>query len=194
MDTQSTFKLHLEKIVPIEPNEWEAVCNFTSAAEYRSKAIIERQGDTTGNIYFMTSGIVRTFRVREGREYTCNLYSTPRFIANLNALILNQPADLTIQAMAPTKIVAIKYKDANDLCDTLHKYEHVARIFLEQIIMQEVSRVKELTCFQPYERFQNLMNDTPELMNLIPQKYIASYLGISPESLSRMKAKISAQI
>lgn len=193
MNTLEIFKAYIEKIVQIEPLEWEMLCNFISTAEFKDKELIDVQGEPADNLYFMVSGAIRMSRKRDGREYTCNLYTTPRFVANLNSMINDVVADHTLQALIPTKVVILKFKDASKLYGILPKYEHIARVFLEQILLQEVERINELTCYEPFERFQNLLSHSPELMDLVPQKYIASYLGISPESLSRMKAKISQQ-
>ncbi len=191
MNVLDIFREQLEKIVTLEPIEWEMLSNFITTAEYRDKEIIEKQGDATENLYFMAKGVIRMSRVRDGREYTCNLYTKPRFISNLNSMLSDEPADQTMQAMTQTQVIILKYKDASKLYGILPKYEHIARVFLEQILLQEVARIQELTCFEPFERFQNLLDQSPELMDLIPQKYVASFLGISPESLSRMKAKIA---
>lgn len=193
MNSFDIFKEYIEKIVAIEPLEWEMLCNFITTAEYKEKELIDVQGETADNLYFMVSGAIRMSRKRDGKEYTCNLYTTPRFVANLNSMINDVPADHTLQALIPTKVVVLKFKDASKLYSILPKYEHIARVFLEQILLQEVERINELTCFEPFERFQNLLTNSPELMDLVPQKYIASYLGISPESLSRMKAKVFQQ-
>ena len=193
MNTLDIFKKYIEKITPIEPLEWEMLCNFITTAEYKDKALLDVQGEPTDNLYFMVSGAVRMYRKRDGREYTSNLFTTPRFVANLNSMINDEPADHTLQSLIPTKVAILKFKDASKLYGILPKYEHIARVFLEQILLQEVERISELTCYEPFERFQNLLANSPELMDLVPQKYIASYLGISPESLSRMKAKISQQ-
>ncbi len=193
MTTLDIFKEHLEKIIQIEPLEWEMLCNFITTAEYKDKELIDVQGEPADNLYFLIEGAIRMYRKRDGREYTCNLYTTPRFVANLNSMILDELADHTLQALTPTKVAVLKFKDASKLYGILPKYEHIARVFLERILLQEVERINELTCFEPFERFQNLLANSPELMDLVPQKFIASYLGISPESLSRMKAKIAQQ-
>lgn len=193
MNPIEIFKNYLNSLIEIEPLEWEMLSSFLSVETYKEKQFLDLQGEEVQNLYFLLDGVVRVFRLRDNKEYTYNLYSNPRFIANIGSLIKGTPAQHSIQALCNTTILKIRFVDAHKLYEILPKYERIGRLFTEAVLLQEVERIDELTCYEPFERFQNLLATTPELMERIPQKYVASYLGISPESLSRMKAKLAVK-
>lgn len=193
MDALNIFRNYLNTLVTLEPLEWEMLCSFLSVEYYKEKDLLDIEGGDAGNLYFLLDGAVRVFRNVNGKECTYNLYSTPRFIANIRSLINNSLAMHSIQVLAKSTIIVLRFKDAKKLYDILPKYDRIGRILTEMVLLQEVERIDNLTCYEPYERFQRLMADNSQLMTLVPQKYIASYLGISPESLSRMKNKFAAE-
>jgi len=190
MNSIDFFRSHLNSLVSLEPLEWEMLNTFLSVAEYGEKEILDREGGESENLYFLISGAIRTFRTINGKDYTYNLYSSPRFIANIKSLICKSPSMHSIQSLSKSIVIVLRFIDAQKLYDILPKYERIGRLLTESVLLQEVSRIDELTCYEPYERFLRIQKTNPELMTLVPQKYIASYLGISPESLSRMKAKM----
>lgn len=184
------FSNALNNLIKLDKLEWEILAGFIELEEYREKEFLDIESKPTDKLYFLTSGALRVFRKIKNKECTYNLYITPRFVANFEALLTDKPAMHSIQALSDTTVVTLKYKDAQKLYDVFPKFDRIGRLLTESVLLQEVKRIDDITCFEPFERYQKLLHESPELIQKLPQKYIASYLGISPESLSRMKAKL----
>jgi len=184
------FQKQLNKLIELDALEWEMLSKFLEEEEYKEKEFLDIEGEAAEKMYFLCSGALRVFKKVKNKDCTYNLYVTPRFVANIGSLIQNTKALHSIQALTKSTVVALKYKDAQKLYDVFPKYDRIGRLLTESVLLQEVQRIDELTCFEPFERYQRLIDESPNILQTLPQKYIASYLGISPESLSRMKAKL----
>lgn len=190
MEPLDILKKELEKMVELDSIEWEMISKYISVRNLKEKEILDKEGQEAENLYFLTSGILRSFRVRKGKEYTHDLYVKPRFVANITGLVNKVPAMHTIQALVDSTVIVLNHKKAQKLYDVFPKYDRIGRMLTESVLMHEIARIDMLACYEPLERYVKVIEESPDLLQRISQKYIASYLGVSPESLSRMKAKL----
>lgn len=146
-----------------------------------------REGEIERNLYYIKSGAVRVFYLSEYEEYIIRLGYDGSFINSLSSFVTSKPSELYIQAIRKTTLKAIS-KDK--LSQLVHEDEESQRQYislLEQLITQQIDREIDLLITSPTERLQRVLDRSPHLFQHIPLKYIASYLRMKPETLSRIR-------
>jgi CRP-like cAMP-binding protein len=193
MPKYDSFKNYLDSTVKLQPKEWEIIEGLIEERNYKSKQFLDWQGEKANSIYFLSSGLVRVYEVREGKEYTHNIYQGPKIVANMAAITTGCMATHNIQTITPCKIFTLNYPEVVGLFDILPKYERIARMLLEKVVLQEIERIQQLTVYGQQERYVMLRDNNPDIIEKVPQRVIASYLCMSPESLCRMKSRLEAE-
>lgn len=148
---------------------------------------LKRSGARDTHLYYIVSGSLKVFIEDASEEHILRFGYQHDFLTVLDSFITEGPSDLGIQALKKTELKVLtkarylEFVNANvenkQLCDTL----------LEQLLLQQMEREKDILIRSPRERYQRVLQRSPQLFQEIPHKYIASYLRMSPETLSRLK-------
>lgn len=183
----------IQSIVSLNENEEEAFTKILEVKEIKKKAFLLQQGQICNKISFINSGCMRLFYEVEGVENTVQFFFAGRWHTDYDSFLTGQPTIENLQALENCEIIQFKKSDLYDLYNTHPVFERVGRILAENAFLSLSKLNKMLTNEEPQQRYLNLMNQRPEVVKNIPQHYIASYLGIKPESLSRIRKRIQIQ-
>ena len=155
--------------------------------------ILLEQGKIFDTSYFCLKGCARMYYTRGQEEKTAFFYTENQFISSIKSFSRRVPAKHSFQCLEDTTLAIIPYKVENELMERFPKIESFARMIMEEelSIYQEI--VASFITSGPEERYHNLMKNRPDLLNRIPQYYLASYLGVKAESLSRIRKRISSR-
>ena len=163
------------------------ISNFEFKKVSRKELLLEA-GKTANKIFFLHEGFVRFFHIKkDGTEVTSDFYFAPGFITSFTSFIDQKPSIVNIQAMVKMGVLLIKYKDLMALYDKEHKVERLGRLLAEQVFITSEKHLLSFLNDSPQDRYLWLMKDYPEYVKNIPLHYLASYLGITAESLSRIR-------
>ncbi|WP_298504649.1 Crp/Fnr family transcriptional regulator [uncultured Maribacter sp.] len=157
---------------------------------FHKNEIIFSEGRVSNEIYFVNQGCVRLFYNVDGKDKTAFFYTTGQYICAGESFTFNIPATENYQAINQTEIFVLTKPKIEKLLQQVPKMEIIARIATENEL---ITCQKLIACFitkSPEERYLDLLNTQGELFQQVPQQYIASYLGVSPETLSRIKKRI----
>ncbi|MCT4643734.1 MAG: Crp/Fnr family transcriptional regulator [Carboxylicivirga sp.] len=157
---------------------------------FRKKTIIFEEGKVSDEIYFVTSGCVRLFYNNEGNEKTAFFYTEGQFICAGESFTFNIPAIENYEAIEDTELYIFSKASIIELTNNLPKMEVIARIATENELITYQKLVAFFITKSAEERYLDLLNTQKDLFQRVPQQYIASYLGVSPETLSRIKARV----
>lgn len=152
-----------------------------------SKTILLREGKIADTLYLIIKGNLRLFFYNEGKDVTFQFFFDGDFVASFESLYKRQPSLFSLESIEPTEVVAIKREDFYNLLEqipSLRKvYEEklIERFYVYQQLF--LSRIKNT----PAQRYEELLKEYPYIIQRVPQYYIASYLGITPVSLSRIR-------
>jgi len=145
-------------------------------------------GDTIDtNVYFVEKGSLRIFLIDNSEEHTIRFGYKNNFVAALDSFITSKPSDLSIQALKSTRLKVIGRKELMDLVEGSALLTKVWTEILENLIYSQMERERDLLITSPKERFLRVLARSPQLFQEIPHKYIASYLRMTPETLSRIQ-------
>jgi CRP-like cAMP-binding protein len=144
-------------------------------------------GDIDTNLYFIKSGSLRIFVMDETEENTIRFGYQNNIITALDSYITEKPTEYYIQAIKASELKVINKSTITKLLRDSPELQQFWNAMLEQIIIQQLEREQDILTTSPLKRYQRVLERSPQLFQEIPNKYIASYLRMSPETLSRLK-------
>lgn len=150
--------------------------------EYLIKA-----GDIEQNLYFIENGAVRVFYLTEFEEHTIRLGYTGSIINSLSSFLKGTPSEFYLEAIRKTELKVISKKDLRKLIHESTDNQKGYIDMLELLVTQQIEREIDLLITSPIERLNRVLERSPNLFQEIPLKYIASYLRMKPETLSRIR-------
>ncbi|MCG3167852.1 MAG: hypothetical protein POELPBGB_03651 [Bacteroidia bacterium] len=166
------------------------IASFEEAAEEKviSKGqFLIKEGEVEKNLYFVTSGAIRVFYLSEFEEQTVRFGYEGSFINSLSSFIKGTPSEFYIQAIRKTTVKYISKEMLQTLVnrdsENLRQYIQL----LETLVTQQIDREIDLLITSPVERLSRVLQRSPNLFQHVPLKYIASYLRMTPETLSRIR-------
>jgi len=175
----------------IPKQEFIRLIRLTRKVEIEKDEYFLKAGDVAKQIAYVRSGIVRLFYLdRLGKDVTKHFSTEHTLAISYNSFIQRIPSRLSIQALENTVLYTIDYKTYYELLETHPFWQISARKLAEMIFLLKEKKEAELLLDDAQTRYMQFLNDYPNLINRVKQYYISSYLGIAPESLSRIRANI----
>lgn len=155
--------------------------------EFKRNDFLKISDSADTSIYFIEKGSVRIFMMDENEERIIRFGYTGNIIVSLDSFLSGKPSDLYIQAIKKTKVKMASKKDFYEFVQSDEKHMNFWMNILEDLVLQQLEREKDLLINAPGERFERVLKRSPKLFQEVPNKYIANYLRMSPETLSRLK-------
>lgn len=153
-----------------------------------------REGDTSRKLAWLQKGIIRAYAVRSnGDEATLFLRWEGQFIASHDTIIRQQPARFIYRALEDTLMVEIDYNQLDDVLRDNTRLEPLRSYFLQMMLAEALDAIEAFVTLSPEERYLQLLESRGDLVNRVPDKYIASMLGVTPVSLSRIRKRIHSR-
>ena len=182
----------IKSIVALNEDEERAFANILTTKQFKKKEFLLQEGKICSNVSFVNSGCMRLFYNVEGVENTIQFFFGDSWYTDYASFLTGQPTIENMQALEPCEVVQFKKEDLYKLFNQFPIFEKVGRVLAENAFLS-LSRLNQmLTNEEPQQRYLNLMKQRPDVVERIPPHYIASYLGVKPESLSRIRKRISS--
>ncbi len=144
-------------------------------------------GSVDSNIYFVVSGCLRIFVVEEFEEHTIRFGYQENLVVALDSFVTGQPSDFFMQAIKKTTVKWIPKDKYIDFIQSDPENIQMWNKMLEYLILAMMERERDILTSSPVERYNRVLKRSPQLFQEVPHKYIASYLRMTPETLSRIK-------
>lgn len=183
---------YIENYIRLEKEELEFINEHIPVQSFKKGTLLLEQGKISDASYFNLKGCVRMFYTVEGEEKTAFFYTENQFITSFESFTKRVPAKHSFQCLEDSMLAIIPYEMEKELLERFPSLESFARLAMEEelSIYQEI--VASFIISSPEQRYQNLIKSRPQLVNRIPQRYLAGFLGIKAESLSRIRKRIAA--
>ena len=160
--------------------------------KFKQKEYILEEGQVSTHLHFIAIGLVRIFYVKDSKEITSYLSSDNGFVSSYSSFINQSKSYEYIQCLEKSQTLAINYKDMQELYETVPQWERIGRFFSEQNVLCLADRLLKLQSIPAKEKYLEFLKTSSEkIVQRTPLIHIASYLGITPESLSRIRSEIS---
>ncbi len=185
-----TLESAIKEMINISEEEVDSFMSFCYRRSFKKKSLISDDDRFIDEVYFIEKGILRVKIVDlEGREHTTHFAIENQFIADYNAFLTQKKSRYQLEAMEDTEVIVLPRKAIEWGYDNLEEGQKLGRLIAEYYFVYLDTRIQHLYTLSPIERY-NLMSEIfPNIHNRVPQHMIASYLGITPIHLSRIKKK-----
>lgn len=184
------LKEYCKSKVKFSQDELELIDPSFEIKTLRKKEYLLKDNSICNFVAFIASGSIRHFHVKNGVEKTCDISFENSWATDFQSFTTEKMCVMNLQAMEDSKIYIIKKRNLEKLYKNCSHYETFGRIMAEQVAQRATEIAMSLSSEKPEERFQKLIKNQPEIFQRVPQKYIANFLGVSPESLSRIRNRI----
>ena len=188
----SAFQAFIAQKVFLTHHEWQKTAQSLEIKSLTANSLLLREGDICRHLYFANQGLLRFFVVNaDGRDTTKFFTPEHQLFTSQQSFSTQSPARENIEALEDTELLTISYPALQALYEDIPKWHKLIRRVLQEVnVMTERIYMESIT-ITAEERYRRLLQDEPEIALRAPLKHIASYLGVTPESLSRIRKKLS---
>ncbi len=149
------------------------------------------EGAISKTFYFIISGCVRLYYSSDGEERTAFFYEENDFVSAYDSFVNKQPSKQNFEVVEPCKLACFSQEVAAELLNKFPKFEILARLMMEKELMVCQDVISTFVALNPSQRYEKLQKEKPHLLQRVPQIYLASFIGVQPESYSRIKNRLS---
>jgi CRP-like cAMP-binding protein len=186
------IKTYLDQIATISNSDWDFFISKLQRRIVPKKAIFLKINEIENHISFIESGVVRLFIPKEDpeKEITFGFSFKDQFISAYDSFLTQQPSAYQLQALTETSILSITYSDLQAVYNKTQIGNLIGRLTSERLFLLKSKREQDLLNLTAQERYTKLFKERPELLKVIPLKFISSYIGVTAQALSRIRKRL----
>ncbi len=185
------IKEYISRFVCYNDQELTAFFKILRKTVIPKGGYLMQAGQVCDHVAFINKGHFRAFYVIDNKEVTYNFSFQGNFFTDYPSFLTRQPSNETHQALEDAEVLTLSYNDMQQCYVNTPAWERFGRLIGEFILIGIAERNRSMLFMSPEERYLNLMKTRPKVIATIPQHHIASYLGIQPESLSRIRRRLA---
>jgi CRP-like cAMP-binding protein len=183
------FLKTISALCPLSPGSLSEISGITTEFEFPKGYLLVKPHTVCRHLFFIEQGLSRTFYLKDGREITDWISPENTFAVSLISFITRQPDRRGIELLEPSAICSLSNEALEKLCRENHEVEHLVRLLLSMGFVQLQQKFDDAHFTPAIERYQKLLASTPELLQRVPLGMIASFLGMTQETLSRIRSR-----
>ena len=186
------IKAYIDQIATISEGDWTFFKSKLQRRTIPKKTIFLKINEIENHISFIESGVVRLFIPKENpeKEITFGFSFKDQFISAYDSFLTQKPSLYQLQSLTETTILSISYKDLQEVYKTTQIGNLIGRLTAERLFLIKSKREQNLLNLSAEERYLKLFKERPELIKIIPLKYISSYIGVTAQALSRIRKRL----
>ncbi|GEQ87250.1 cAMP-binding protein [Patiriisocius marinistellae] len=184
---------YLETISEVSDKDWNNFSSRLVKKELKKKTVFLKEGAVENNISFIQKGVVRFYIPKELKEkqVTFGFCFKNQFVSAYDSFLTRKPSNYELETLANTTMFSMSYNDLQEVYSTTTIGNLIGRLTAERLFYLKSKREQSLLNETPEQRYLNLFKERPELVSIIPLKYVSSYIGVTPQGLSRIRKRIS---
>jgi CRP-like cAMP-binding protein len=188
METIRPFYNYLKKFIDISEDEFnQYLLPVIKVKKFGKKELMTKAGEVENYFNFIIKGLARKYYKKGSGEINTQISFEGHMLLSQESFHSRLPSDYFIETIEPTTVVSITYDDLNRVYAQSHRMEKLGRLLITYALVIKDRWQIQLVKMTPRERFLHFVTKNPELMQRVPQKFLASYLNIKPETFSRFK-------
>ncbi len=187
------IKAYLEQLATISKEDWDFFTSKLQRQVIPKKTIFLKVNEIENTISFVESGVVRLFMPKENpdKEITFGFSFNNQFISAYDSFLTQKPSAYQLQALTETTLLSITHSDLQDVYKTTQIGNLIGRLTAERLFLLKSKREQNLLNLTAEQRYVKLFKERPELLRVIPLKYISSYIGVTAQALSRIRKRMT---
>lgn len=190
MDALEHLQIYLNQAVPqLTDSDWDLVIPHWKVTTVKRGEHVLNAGEYCKNLYFIHHGILREYKVIDGSERTMHFLGQSDFFTEFESLYSQRCCHINVQALEESVVAVLPYHRLQEAYLSSHMVERVGRLMVERAFMNFIDQTNRFANASPEARLEELETKQPEIARKVSQKILATYLGIQPESLSRIRKR-----
>lgn len=165
---------------------WNDLKQLWTEVTIKRKQVLTRMGNTEQYLYLVIDGVQRAYYTHNDKDVTLVFSYAPSFSGIIDSFFLQQPSIYQLETLTESKLLRISYHDFNQVMQQHRSIETWVRVAMTIVLAGTLQRQIELTAYTAEEKFTTLLRRSPQVLNLIPHKYLASYIGVDPTNFSKL--------
>ena len=189
-DNKEVFELlgsYLKRVSFLNEEEFKLLIPFLKIRKFEKKQVITNIGEVEQYFNFIVKGLVRKYIINGKKEITLQLSHEKHFILSEVSYYFQQPSDAIIETIEPTVVLSMHHQFLDMIFNNYPHFEKAGRLIVTELYVRKERHYYAQLRYTTRERFLNFMETSPGMLQRVPQKYLASYLNIKPETFSRLK-------
>jgi CRP-like cAMP-binding protein len=185
----------MSQTIAIDDDEWAALEPYIFTKNIKKKTVYLREGTVSTDIGFVVKGALRQYYIVDGEEKTTFFFFDNSFVCDYDSFLTQRPTDHYIEAIEDCEILYFSREVIYRLYRLYPKYETFGKLIAESVYLCIKERLTHFLLNTPEQRYRHFMQSTEadQILQRVPQHYVASYLGITPVSLSRIRARVARE-
>lgn len=176
-------------VTPLSPAATEALCSCLVLEKYPRRHLLSRQHRVATHLFIVGKGLLRVYYSHQGKEVTTSFGLENCVICAMDSLLSHEPSYYNIETLEESEIISIAYSDLEALYNDFHEIERLGRLMISRYYLEQETALRSLRFRTAEERYHELAATSPELLQRAPLGHLASYLGITQATLSRIRGK-----
>ena len=181
------LKQSIEKLAPLNENSWQEIRQRWTVCNMSKNDYLIRAGEVEKYFYYVHEGVIRGYILNNGHEVAIGFSYNGDYSGAYDSFLDQKPTDFFLETITDVKMLRIHFNDLMQLFDQYKSMERWGRIFNANTLIAMARRQLEVRAYSAEEKFERLATDSPHIFQLVPQKHLASYLGMTPETFSRLR-------
>ncbi len=179
------------KITSLTPDEIEVLTESMIIKKVSKGSFLVKEGQFNTDTFFVLDGLVRQYKLIDGNDITTNFYTEEQWIMSLESFEKETPSDYFLACVEDTTVVIGNEQKAQELFKQFPRFETTSRQIMETVFFEQQKLMASYITDKPEQRYLKLLKARPDIFQRVPQYDIATYIGVKPESLSRIRKKLS---
>lgn len=184
------FVKYFSRISPLSEEEAKGIKEGMCIKTFKKGTILLKEGQLSVDTYFILEGCIREYVVMNGEEKTTNFFTEDQWVISLNNFGPQSPASNNLICVEDTIVSVGNEKSAQEMFKQFPRFETISRAVMETFFTEQKKLLTSFLTDSPEQRYLTLLKSQPDLFQRIPQYQIASYIGVKPESLSRIRKRV----
>ncbi len=183
---------YFSKFQPLSEEERKIIRNGTKISIVKKGTVLLKEGQIPKDNYFIIEGCIRQYYLKDGEEKTSNFFTEEDWILPFTSVENSGLSKYYLECIEDSHVVVANDDEGNDFLEEFPKFQKTSQQILEKEIVKQQNELAKFINQSPLQRYSDLQKSRPDLLNRAPQYQIASYIGVKPESLSRIRKRLAS--
>lgn len=185
------IRAYFERSVHMTDNDWDIFSSKLVRREFPKKKLLLRSGQAEKYLSFIEKGVIRFYTSKGENEITFSFSFASEFVSAYDSFLMQKPCGYQVETLTETILWQLTHNNLQEIYEKTEIGDKIGRFACEQLYLENIQRELSLLTQSAEERYVNLLTEQPHLIQNVPLKYLASYIGITPQALSRIRKRIT---
>lgn len=186
-DYEESIKKFFERFTLVEPKDLYQLVPYLEIREFGKKEIVLKEGEVENYLNLVVKGMLRKYIMAGKKETTLQLATEGHMIHSETSFQTRQPSEVIIESIEPSIVICINAENTRKAFATMENAEHISRLLIAYMFLKKDARLVNQLKLSTRQRFLTYLDEHPHMLQRVPQRILASYLNIKPETFSRLK-------